>query len=61
MQLVLFPYHLLMYIYWYMRWFVKFTIMRAEYEDEEKEYVIRKNMKLSQGQWDVSSLSPEFL
>ena len=37
-----------------MRWTVKFFIMREEYGDEEKEYIIRKNMKLSQGQWDVS-------
>ncbi len=28
--------------------------MGNEYGDEQKEYIIRKNMKLSQGQWDVS-------
>ena len=54
-QLILSPYYLLSYIYWYMHWIWHFTIMRNEYGDEQKEYIIRKNMKLSQGQWDVST------
>jgi DnaJ family protein C protein 25 len=36
------------------RWFWKFGVKREEYGVDEKLYVIRKHMKLSQGHFDVS-------
>lgn len=53
-QLVFFPYYLVMYIKWYIRWLWKFTIKREEYGEEEKLYLIRKYLKLSSSQFDVS-------
>ncbi|KAK2170037.1 hypothetical protein NP493_1167g00034 [Ridgeia piscesae] len=51
-QLTLSPYYLVCYIAWFVRWIWKFTICREEYGDEEREYLIRKKMKLSSLQWD---------
>ncbi len=53
-QLLLSPYYLVKYIGWWMRWLWKFTICRQEYGEEEKVYIIRRNMGLSQGRFDVS-------
>lgn len=55
-QLVLLPYWTFQYISWYVRWVWKFGILREEYGDEEKLYIIRKNMGMSGGQFDVSLL-----
>lgn len=55
-QLVLLPYWTFQYISWYARWVWKFGILREEYGDEEKLYIIRKNMGMSGGQFDVSLL-----
>lgn len=52
-QLVLLPYHIVLYIHWYCRWIWKFTICKEEYGDEEKKYLIRKNMKRSQTQFEA--------
>ncbi|XP_042887504.1 dnaJ homolog subfamily C member 25 homolog [Penaeus japonicus] len=51
-QLVLLPYWTFQYISWYVRWVWKFGILREEYGDEEKLYIIRKNMGMSGGQFD---------
>ena len=56
-QLILLPWTLCRWIYFYARWFWKFGIMKHEYGQEEKLYVIRKFMKLSQGQFDVSCVT----
>uniref|UniRef100_A0A646QDM1 DnaJ subfamily C member 25 n=1 Tax=Hemiscolopendra marginata TaxID=943146 RepID=A0A646QDM1_9MYRI len=52
-QIILLPYHLVMYIWWHMRWFWKFTIKREEYGDEEKLYLIKKHLKCSNTQWEA--------
>lgn len=52
LQLIIFPYTLTLYIYWYLNWIWRFTILRQEYGDEEKLYLIRKSMKLGQNQFD---------
>lgn len=52
-QLILLPYTLITWIIFYARWLVKFTILRQELGQEEKEYLIRRYMKLSQAQWDA--------
>ncbi|XP_005944467.1 dnaJ homolog subfamily C member 25 [Simochromis diagramma] len=51
-QIVLFPYYLTYYVAWYVSWVYRFTICREEYGDEEKLYIIRRYMKLSQTQFD---------
>ena len=56
-QLFLLPWTLCKWIYFYTRWLWKFGIKREEYGDEEKLYLIRKNMGLSQGQFDVRMLN----
>ena len=56
-QLLLLPWTAYLWTYFYVRWFWKFGVKREEYGTEEKLYVIRKNMKLSQGHFD--SLSDE--
>ena len=53
-QLVLLPYTLAMWTYWYARWFCKFTVLGHEYGTEEKLYLIRRNMGISRAQFDVS-------
>ena len=52
-QLVFLPWTLCTWTYFYARWLWKFGIMREEYGEDEKLYVIRKNLGLSQGQFDV--------
>lgn len=51
-QLIILPYTVSYYLYWYMRWFWKFTILQQPYGEEEKLYLIRKFMKLGQHQFD---------
>ncbi|XP_061714008.1 dnaJ homolog subfamily C member 25 homolog [Cydia pomonella] len=62
-QLIILPYTISYYIYWYMRWLWKFTILRQPYEEQEKLYLIRKYMKLGQHQFDSleDSEKQEFL
>ncbi|CAG4929031.1 unnamed protein product [Colias eurytheme] len=52
-QLILLPYTVSYYIYWYLRWLWNFTILKKPYGDEEKLYLIRKNMQLGQHQFDA--------
>ncbi|KAM4634157.1 dnaJ homolog subfamily C member 25 [Polymixia lowei] len=51
-KIVLFPYYLTTYLTWYASWFYHFTICREEYGEEEKLYIIRRYMKMSQSQFD---------
>jgi len=51
-QLVFLPYTLALYIAWYSKWFWKFTIKREEYGDEEKLYLIRKRLGISETQFE---------
>jgi len=51
-QLVFLPWTLCKWVHFYTRWLWKFGICKEEYAEEEKLYVIRKNMNLSQGQFD---------
>ncbi|XP_059894798.1 dnaJ homolog subfamily C member 25 [Gadus macrocephalus] len=51
-KLVMLPYVLVISASWYLSWFYRFTICREEYGDEEKLYIIRRNMKMSQSQFD---------
>ncbi|KAI8783954.1 dnaJ homolog subfamily C member 25 homolog [Biomphalaria glabrata] len=52
-QLVLLPYHIAMYIVWWVRWVWKFNVQHEEYGKEEQLYLIRKNLGISQSQFDM--------
>ncbi|CAD0201926.1 unnamed protein product [Chrysodeixis includens] len=62
-QIIILPYTIALYIYWYLRWFWRFTIMKQPYGEEEKLYLIRKYMKLGQHQFNAieDSERQEFL
>ncbi|KAL0879925.1 hypothetical protein ABMA27_002444 [Loxostege sticticalis] len=52
-QILILPYTISYYIYWYLRWLWKFSIMKQPYGEEEKLYLIRKYMKLGQHQFNA--------
>ncbi|KAG0413734.1 hypothetical protein HPB47_009124 [Ixodes persulcatus] len=52
-QLVLLPVTLGHLAWWQVRWLFKFTLGGQELGPVEKEYLIRRHMGLSQGQWDA--------
>ncbi|PVD33770.1 hypothetical protein C0Q70_05030 [Pomacea canaliculata] len=52
-QLFLLPYHAFCFLCWNVRWVYLFNILKKEYGDEEKLYLIRKHMKCSHTQWDA--------
>ena len=47
------PYKILRNIWWCMRWHAKFTIGGEPYGAEEKIYLTRVRLGLSEGQWEV--------
>ncbi|GIY43639.1 dnaJ homolog subfamily C member 25 homolog [Caerostris darwini] len=53
-KLIICPYLITKYIIWNIRWLWKFNIQKHEYGEEEKSYLIRKNLKLSSTQWDAT-------
>ncbi|KAF7244645.1 hypothetical protein EYD10_09232 [Varanus komodoensis] len=52
-QIILAPLYLCKYIAWYCWWIYSFNIKGQEYGEEEKLYIIRKYMKMSQSQFDT--------
>ncbi|CAG2173164.1 unnamed protein product, partial [Oppiella nova] len=52
-QLAFLPYTTVLYIIWYFRWIWRFNFNKEEFGDEEKQYIIRKFMGLSQLQWEA--------
>lgn len=52
-QIVLCPVYLCKYIVWYCWWIYTFNIKGQEYGEEEKLYIIRRYMKMSQSQFDT--------
>jgi len=51
-QIFILPVYAFNYIRWFVRWHWRFTVGREEYGDEEKAYLIRRNLKLAQAQYD---------
>ena len=43
-----------MYVVWYVRWVWRYSIHREEYSDEDRVYVTRKKLKLTENHWKVS-------
>ncbi|XP_046405256.1 dnaJ homolog subfamily C member 25 homolog isoform X2 [Ischnura elegans] len=52
-QLLLLPVNIVLYIAWYLRWVWKFNIKKMEYGKEEKLYLIRKRLKMTQIAFDA--------
>ncbi|KAH7640607.1 dnaj domain containing protein [Dermatophagoides farinae] len=50
-QLFLIPVFIAQYIYWHARWIYKFDIKKEPLGEEEKHYIMRKFMNLSEFQW----------
>jgi len=53
-QLVILPYTIFKYSQWYVAWVYRFNIKKEPFGHTEKIYLIRKNMKMGQNQYDVS-------
>lgn len=51
-QLFFLPVTIFNCIVFYVRWFVKFVILKHEYGDQEKAYIMRRYMGMSQAQWE---------
>ncbi|XP_066152631.1 dnaJ homolog subfamily C member 25 homolog [Euwallacea fornicatus] len=51
-QLIILPYTIIKYIYWYISWIWRHTIMKHPYTEEEKLHIIRKYLKMGQHQFD---------
>ncbi|XP_055914086.1 dnaJ homolog subfamily C member 25 homolog [Eupeodes corollae] len=50
-QLLILPYTIFKYAVWYAKWTWKFTINKQPYGEEEKLYIIRRNMNMGQNQF----------
>lgn len=63
-RILLLPATIYRYLQWYICWIWKFTIKKQEYGLEEKHYLIRKLMALSETQYEVRTkifnTDPEF-
>uniref|UniRef100_A0AAV2IRZ6 DnaJ homolog subfamily C member 25 n=1 Tax=Knipowitschia caucasica TaxID=637954 RepID=A0AAV2IRZ6_KNICA len=51
-QLVLAPVTMIRFLVWNLTWFYRFRLRGEPYGPEEQRYLIRKNMKMSQSQFD---------
>lgn len=51
-QIILLPYTITTYILWYTSWTFKFVILKKPYGLEEQLYLIRKNMKMGQHEFN---------
>eukprot|EP00794_Sanderia_malayensis_P016940 gene16941-18647_t len=52
-QLLMSPYYLLLYAAWAGRWVWKFWVLKEEYGKEEKEYLTRKAIGVSELYWEA--------
>ncbi|XP_065051046.1 dnaJ homolog subfamily C member 25 homolog [Rhopilema esculentum] len=52
-QLAMSPYYIVLYIAWAARWIWKFWILKEEYGSEEKEYLTRKAIGVSDLYWEA--------
>ncbi|KAK9880182.1 hypothetical protein WA026_010055 [Henosepilachna vigintioctopunctata] len=51
-QLLICPYTILKYIWWYASWIWRHNLLNQPYSEEEKLYIIRKYMKIGKNQFD---------
>lgn len=52
-QIIIFPYTLVKYVIWYVKWVWNYNILKKPYGREEKLYIIRKYLKIGQYQFDA--------
>ncbi|XP_075219168.1 dnaJ homolog subfamily C member 25 homolog [Lycorma delicatula] len=52
-KIILFPYAVICYCGWYAIWIWKFDVCKQPYGDEQKLYLIRKNFKMGEVQFDA--------
>lgn len=53
--ILLLPIELYRQSIWWSKWILKYWIRKEEYDEEAKLYLIRKNLKVSEDQFNVSS------
>lgn len=51
-QLIILPYTIFVYICWYASWIWRHNLLKKPFSEEEKLYLIRKNLKMGQHQFD---------
>lgn len=49
------PGHFAKFVMWHVKWFVSYKIRKLEYSEEDKAYLIQKNMEISDEEWKVLS------
>lgn len=52
-QIIILPYTIYQYFYWYVRWVYRFKWLKEEYGEEEKIYLIKKYLKLSKLEFEA--------
>jgi DnaJ homolog subfamily C member 25 len=52
-QIAVSPYTIFKYVSWYGRWTLNFVILKKEYGDDEKLYLIRKNLGMGEHQFNA--------
>lgn len=53
LQIILLPITVSKYLFWYTCWTIKFSILKREYGLEEQLYLIRKNMKMGENEFNA--------
>ncbi|CAK8689649.1 dnaJ homolog subfamily C member 25-like [Clavelina lepadiformis] len=53
MQLFLFPYYLFKFMSFHSLWIYNYTLMKKDYSDDAKIYLICKNIGIKSVQWDI--------
>jgi len=43
------------YFWFCLRWFIEYKLWKKDYKDEDKVYLICKNLHIKQGQWDLQT------
>ena len=56
LQLLFLPVHIVKYVAWFTHWTWRYTVCRRDYDDVDKQYLIRRFMKISEGQYNVSAV-----
>ncbi|CAJ0579453.1 unnamed protein product, partial [Mesorhabditis spiculigera] len=54
-QCIVLPLNTYHYIIWYIKWTMKYTVRREEYDEEAKLYLIRKHMGMGENQFNCLS------
>jgi len=55
LQLLFSPYYVTRYVIWYLAWVWNYGICRHEYSEPDRQYLIRRYLRVTQLQWEVIS------